>query len=424
MIFVDIASVMVKAGDGGKGMTSFRREPYVDRGGPDGGDGGKGGNVVFVADRNLNTLSNFRQNQLIKAEDGTNGSRAKRHGKNGSDLMVQVPVGTVVTRGDEVVADLSEPDQTEVVARGGDGGFGNAHFTSSTRQAPNFAENGEPGGERDLNLELKMIADVGLVGLPNAGKSTFLSVVSNARPEIADYPFTTLSPNLGVADIGEHSLLIADIPGLIEGASEGKGLGDDFLRHVERTAVLIHLVDVYSNDISKDYKTIQNELRSYKVDLTNRPMLLALTKTENIDEEILADQASQLAEAAGHSNIHVISSVAKQGTEELLKAAYQEVSDYRELESQSTGEDSDMEVVDLNKKPKSWELREEDGRIIITGNKIEKFARRTDFDNEEAIGRLWDIMKKMGIHREITKRKLAQDTVIQFGESERYQIKY
>ena len=396
-------------------MTSFRREPYVDRGGPDGGDGGHGGNVVVVADRNLNTLSEFRHNQLVRAEDGGNGARAKRHGKNGEDKHVHVPVGTIVTRDDEVLADLKEPGQEVIIARGGDGGFGNAHFTSSTRQAPNFSEKGERGQEFEAQLELKMIADVGLVGLPNAGKSTFLSVVSNARPEIANYPFTTLSPNLGVADIGEHSLLIADIPGLIEGASEGKGLGDEFLRHVERTAVLIHLVDVYSNDIAKDYKVIQNELKSYKVDLTNRPLLLAMTKTENIDEDILADQASQLAEAAGHNNIHVISSMTKDGVEQLLKAAYEEVQSYRTLEAEKL-EGEDPHLITLEE-TKPWRIEEDGTTLIIRGTKIEKFARRTDFENDEAVSRLWDIMKKMGIMNELKKRNLDEGTVLKFGNN-------
>ncbi len=424
MIFVDVASVSVVAGNGGNGMVGFRREPYVDHGGPDGGDGGRGGNVVLVADRNINTLSKFRHNQLIKAPDGTHGARAKRHGKNGEDLFVPVPIGTVVMQEDTVLADLDADEQQYIIAKGGDGGFGNAHFTSSTRQAPKFAEKGEPGDELSVTLELKMIADVGLVGLPNAGKSTFLSVVSNARPEIADYPFTTLSPNLGVADVGEQSLLIADIPGLIEGASEGKGLGDDFLRHVERTAVLIHLVDVYSNDIAKDFKTIQNELKSYKVDLTNRPMLLAMTKTENIDEDILADQATQLSEAAGHDNIHVISSLTKNGVDELLKSAYTEVEMYRTLEAEEDTDDDQMKVIDLNKQADSWKVEERDGVMVITGRKIEKFARRTDFENEQAVGRLWDIMKKMGVMRELKRRNIENDTVIQFGRHETYRMKY
>jgi GTP-binding protein len=271
MKFIDHVTVQVHAGDGGNGRTSFRHEKYVDKGGPDGGDGGNGGDVIFAASRNQNSLVEFRYHKELTAEAGGAGDKVRRHGKNGKDLRVEVPVGTLVTTADgHTLADLTEDGQQAVVAQGGRGGFGNAHFLSSVRQAPTFAEKGEAGGQLELTLELKLIADVGLVGLPNAGKSTLLSVISNARPEIADYPFTTLTPNLGVVDIGrESSLLFADIPGLIEGAAQGKGLGDEFLRHVERTAVLLHLIDVSSDDIVADYKTIQNELETYRSNLAN-----------------------------------------------------------------------------------------------------------------------------------------------------------
>ena len=420
MIFVDIATVSVKAGDGGDGMTSFRREPYVDKGGPDGGDGGRGGNVVFVADRNLNTLSDYRHSKLLRAEHGGNGSRARRHGANGEDLLVKVPVGTIVMKADDVIADLHEDEMQAVVARGGDGGFGNAHFTSSTRQAPNFSENGEPGDEYEFTLELKMIADVGLVGLPNAGKSTFLSVVSNARPAIADYPFTTLTPNLGVADVGKQSLLIADIPGLIEGASECKGLGDEFLRHVERTAVLIHLIDVYSNDIAKDYQTIVTELKSYKVDLTDRPIFVALSKVEGVDQDIVEDQMDQISKVAPDVKLYAISSVAKQGMQDLLKDVYKSVEEYRLVERDDDG----PLLVQGVDESQSWVVETTDYGLRITGTKIEKFARRTDFSNEQAKQRLWDIMKKMGIMRDLKRRELDPGTVIQIGRSGDYRLKY
>jgi GTP-binding protein len=423
MIFSDIVTVLVKAGDGGSGAVSYRREPYVDRGGPDGGDGGKGGNVVFMAETNINTLAAFRHRQLLRAEFGTNGARARRHGKNGEDLVIKVPVGTVVQHKGDTIADLHEPSQKVVVARGGDGGFGNAHFTSSTRQAPNFAEKGEPGDELELTLELKMIADVGLVGLPNAGKSTFLSVVSNARPEIADYPFTTLTPNLGVADLGSDSLLIADIPGLIEGASEGKGLGDEFLRHVERTAVLIHLIDAYSNDIANDYQTIMNELRSYKVDLSTRAMVVAITKIENIDDDILEDQVKSLKKVCSDEKIYLISSVAKKGVDTLLQAVYKKVEEYRAIEKELNPEET-IKRVTLDDDFKSWTIHEHEDGIVITGRKIEKFARRTDFASNQAVYRLRDIMKKMGIERELKRRGVEPDTAIFIGRSERYKIKF
>ena len=266
-MFVDTAKVLVQAGDGGNGAVSFRHEIYVDKGGPDGGDGGKGGDVVFIASLDSNTLVDFRFKPELRAQHGEAGGKRRKHGKSGGDLSVSVPVGTVVRLRDEVITDLVTVGQKIIVARAGDGGFGNAHFKSSTRQAPRVAEKGEKGEMYELNLELKLIADIGLLGKPNAGKSTFLSVVSNAKPEIADYEFTTLSPHLGVADIDDGSLLIADIPGIIEGAAAGKGLGHEFLRHVERTGALLHLI--FSKIIQPFEKsfccTIQNWLLNPKL---------------------------------------------------------------------------------------------------------------------------------------------------------------
>ena len=277
-MFIDIAKVTVQAGKGGDGAVSFRHEIYVDKGGPDGGDGGRGGDVIFLASEQLNTLLKFRYQPRLIASDGVNGSKRKMAGRSGEDLVVKVPVGTVVKRDGAVIADLVSPEQKVVVAKGGDGGFGNAHFKSSTRQTPRMAELGEPGESFEAELELKLLADVGLIGFPNAGKSTFLSVVSNARPEIANYEFTTLTPNLGVADVDDGSILIADIPGLIEGASEGRGLGDQFLRHVERTAVLLHMIDAYSDNPAEKYLAIRRELEKYSKDLTKLPEIVALTK--------------------------------------------------------------------------------------------------------------------------------------------------
>jgi GTP-binding protein len=296
MSFVDKVQVIVMAGDGGDGKLSFRHEKFVDKGGPDGGDGGHGADVILQASRNQNTLATFRFQKELKAEPGKPGGKTNSHGRSGRDLFVAVPVGTTATNeSGEVVADLIEDGQTEIVALGGRGGFGNAHFVSSRRQTPNFAEKGEPGEVFNLTLELKMIADVGLVGLPNAGKSTLLSRISNARPEIADYPFTTLRPNLGVVDIdATHSVLFADIPGLIEGAAAGKGLGHDFLRHIERTAVIVHLIDAYQDNIVEAYQTVKSELSAYQPELGNRPEIIALTKVEGLDEEIIADLTSQL----------------------------------------------------------------------------------------------------------------------------------
>ena len=292
-MFVDTAKVSLKAGKGGDGAVSFRREIYIPKGGPDGGDGGKGGDIIFRADKNTNTLVDFRFTPILTAENGKNGSGQRSAGRSGKDLVVDVPLGTIVRKNGKTIADLTKDGQEAIIAKGGDGGYGNAHFKSSTRQAPIVAEVGEPGEEFEAELELKSMADVGLVGLPNAGKSTFLSVVSNATPEIANYPFTTLTPHLGVATIDNHDLLIADIPGLIEGASEGKGLGYDFLRHVERTSVLLHLVDIYNDDAGEAYQTIRNELEKYS-DLKNRPEIVALTKCEGVDDEIVKMQIASI----------------------------------------------------------------------------------------------------------------------------------
>lgn len=423
-MFVDTAKVFIQAGTGGNGCVSFRREIYVDKGGPDGGNGGKGGNVIFEATENLNTLIDFRFKPELKAEHGQNGSKSKRQGKSGDDYIVKVPMGTLVKKDGVVIADLTHNGEQVIIAKGGDGGFGNAHFKSSVRQTPRIAEMGEPGDTFEAALELKLLADVGLVGFPNAGKSTFLSVVSNARPEIADYAFTTLTPNLGVADIDDSSLLIADIPGLIEGASEGKGLGDAFLRHVERTAVLLHLIDAYSNDIAGDYKTIRNELEQYSEELISRPEIIALTKSEGLDDDIVAMQKDELQKAAPESQIFAISSTAHTGLKEVLRALRAAVKDVREAEIVNTDEDEDsgLAMITLSSEQiaESWVVTkdEETGVFIVTGDKIEKFARRTNFDGFENVNRLRDIMKKMGITHELTRRGATGDSIIRIGDDE------
>lgn len=335
-MFVDTAKVIIRAGKGGNGAISFRREIYIPKGGPDGGDGGKGGDVVFVASKDCNTLIDFRFQPKLIAEDGKAGSGQKSSGKSGKDLEVEVPVGTVVKRDGEIIADLVRDGQREIVAHGGDGGYGNWHFRSSVRQVPKIAELGNPGEAFEAELELKLIADVGLIGFPNAGKSTFLSVVSNATPEIADYPFTTLTPNLGVAKVDDSSILIADIPGLIEGASEGKGLGDQFLRHVERTKVLLHLVDVYSDNAGKAYQDIRKELENYSAELAARPELVVLTKVEGLDEEIVKMQMQAILEVNPEAKVMAMSSAAHQGTIEVLRELKQIIAKQKQ-EEQSEG---------------------------------------------------------------------------------------
>lgn len=416
-MFVDKVQVSVAAGNGGNGAVSFRHEKFVDKGGPDGGDGGDGGDVVLVASRNQNTLANFRFQKSLKAEDGQSGSKQRKHGKSGADLEVAVPVGTVVT--DEhggQLADLKEDGDRAVVAYGGKGGFGNAHFVSSVRQAPRVAERGEPGESFQATLELKMIADVGLVGLPNAGKSTLLSIISNARPEIANYPFTTLTPNLGMVDIDEQTtLLFADIPGLIEGASEGKGLGDEFLRHVERTKVLVHLIDMYNDSVAEAYQTIQSELKGYKTDLTERPQIVVLTKIEGLDDDIVQDKLNELrAVVPKGTSLMVISAQSRHGIKELLYEVKKQVEAAREHEAAQQHEE-DVPVYRLDPDSLPWRIVKRDDGYLVRGKKVERFALRTDFDSEEGVRRLRDIMKKMGIIRELERQGIEMGEKIQIS---------
>ena len=457
-MFVDTAKVKLQAGKGGDGAVSFRHEIYIPKGGPDGGDGGKGGSIIFRADKDTNTLLDFRFNPEWKAEDGKNGSGTRSAGRAGKDLIIEVPIGTVVKRDGVVIADLTRDQEEAVIAKGGDGGFGNAHFKSSTRQTPIIHEVGEPGEAFEAELELKLLADVGLVGLPNAGKSTFLSVVTNAKPEIADYPFTTITPNLGVATVDRRDILIADIPGLIEGASEGKGLGHAFLRHVDRTAVLLHLVDVYNDDAGEAYETIRHELDKYS-DLKDRPEIVALTKCEGLDEEIIKMQMSSILAKNKDVKIFTISSSAHQGLDELLFALKEEIERAKKaekapveevasenfdeegiahisLDSPESFENSPVEssealpVIKLNPKniKNTWDVEElepymtqegeEIKRFRVTGEKIEKFARRTDYDNYESLNRLRDIMKKYGIRAELTSRGATEDSIVQISGHE------
>ncbi len=421
-MFVDTATVFIQAGKGGDGAVSFRHEIYVDKGGPDGGDGGNGGNVIFQASENVNTLIDFRFQPELKAKPGGNGSKAKRHGKMGDDLIVKVPMGTLIKRDGMVIADLTENDQRQVVANGGDGGFGNAHFKSSVRQTPRMAEKGEPGESFTAELELKLLADVGLVGLPNAGKSTFLSVVTNARPEIANYAFTTLTPNLGVADIDDGSMLIADIPGLIEGAADGKGLGDQFLRHVERTAVLLHLIDVYSNDVVQDYTTIRDELGKYSEELLARPEVIVVTKTDGLDDDIVAMQIDALRKAAGkNAQLFAMSSTAHQGLKEVLRALRAKVIEARASEVDvEEDDDNELPVITLSSEAlsKAWTVEREENVFIVAGDKIEKFARRTNFEQYEGVNRLRDIMRKMGITHELVRKGAVGESIVRIGDHE------
>ncbi|MCL1876453.1 GTPase ObgE [Candidatus Saccharibacteria bacterium] len=447
MTFADTARVSVIAGNGGKGAVSFRHEKFVDKGGPDGGDGGKGGDVIFVANPNVNTLVDFRFKPELRAENGGDGADRNKHGRGGKNLRVNVPIGTMILRDGEILADLTEDKQSVIIAHGGDGGFGNAHFKSSVRQAPRIAEIGEPGEKFEAMLELKLVANVGLVGFPNAGKSTFLSVVSNARPEIADYAFTTLTPNLGIADVDDETLLIADIPGLIEGASEGKGLGDAFLKHIERTSVILHLIDAWSDDVYTQYLTIRRELENYSDNLAKKPEIVVLTKCEGMDQELLHMQVESVKNAingfpadfdgasyGSKAPIFPISSKTSDGVIDLLRFAKRMVDD--EIERVKTAEEiasddagGDLPTITLSKKQvdEAWTIEksdesgsesEADAIFIVHGAKIEKFARRTDFSNWQGVNRLRDIMKKMGITHELERRGAKTDSKIRISGHE------
>ena len=324
-MFIDRVKIKIKAGDGGNGVTAFRREKFIPRGGPSGGDGGVGGSVWMEADEGLNTLLHLRYNPEHKAERGRHGEGSNRYGKDGEDALVKVPVGTQIfdPENNELLFDFTEPGQRYLAAKGGKGGWGNSHFATSTRQAPKYHYNGRPGGEAELQLELKLLADVGLVGFPNAGKSTLISVISAAKPKIADYPFTTLEPNLGVVDMGEfRTFVVADIPGLIEGASEGAGLGDRFLRHVERTKLMVHLVDVSSlsgRDPISDYEIINKELSNYDANLGARPQIVVATKIDALDEPERLEALKKRAKKDKKAFL-AISSVTNVGVKELVSA--------------------------------------------------------------------------------------------------------
>ncbi len=417
-MFADTAEVMIVAGKGGRGVVSFRHEKYVDKGGPDGGDGGKGGDVIFVADNNVNTLASFRFKPELRAGDGEAGGKRRKHGADGADKLVKVPVGTAVYRDGHLVAELTTGGQRRVVAFGGAGGFGNAHFKSSTRQTPRVAEVGEKGDSFPAKLELKLVADVGLVGFPNAGKSTFLSVVSNARPEIANYAFTTLTPNLGVADIDGQSLLIADIPGIIEGASRGKGLGLEFLRHIERTSVILHMIDVATEDVVESYQVIRRELAQHSAALVAKPEVIALTKIDAVPESTVKQQLEHLHQVT-KSPIYPIAAPARSGTLKLLRHLVEVVERQKAKQTPISQADASSGVeikLDSRQLATSWWVsRRDDGSYLVTGEKIERFAERTDFDSEFSINRLRDILAKLNIVAELVKQGATGESVIEIA---------
>ena len=420
-MFADRAKIFIKSGKGGDGHVSFRRELYVPCGGPDGGDGGDGGDIIFEVDDGLNTLSDFRQVRKYAAQDGEQGGKKRCHGKNGGDLIVKVPEGTVIKEFEsgKVIADMSGENRREVILKGGRGGQGNMHYATPTMQAPKYAQPGQSGQELWVQLELKVIADVGLVGFPNVGKSTLLSRVSNARPKIANYHFTTLNPHLGVVDIdGGKGFVMADIPGLIEGASEGIGLGHDFLRHIERTRVLVHVVDAASTegrDPLEDIRAINKELEAYNPDLMKRPQIIAANKTDVIyaeDEDPVAKLKAEF-EPKG-IKVYPISAVSGQGVKELLYAVYDLLQTVDSTPVIFEKEFDPSMMIDETL-PYTVE-RNEEGIYVVEGPRIEKMLGYTNLESEKGFTFFQRFLKGNGILEELKKAGIEEgDTVRMYG---------
>lgn len=431
-MFIDKVRIHVKAGDGGAGCMSFRREAHVPKGGPDGGDGGHGGNVIVEADASLSSLIEYRFKHHFKATRGTHGKGSKMHGANGQDLVLKVPLGTVIREYNEetyetgeLLADLTHDGERVVVVQGGVGGRGNTHFVTSTRRAPSFAELGEPAQERWIELEMKLMADAALVGMPSAGKSSLIARISAARPKIADYPFTTLVPNLGVAQSGDYSFVVADIPGLIEGAHEGKGLGHEFLRHIERTALIVHVVDLTGSyeerDPLDDYAIINRELELYAGDLNDRPRIVVANKMDapHIEEKVkrLAEQvrADSIAAAGGDEfapspidpKLYCISALTGEGVEQLKAAIATKVHGLREaLREAQSGDIQYDHIWEHKRKERDKQfsaVKLSDGIFRIQGPSVERMVIQTDWENEEAIAFLQHRLKRIGVETALEK---------------------
>ena len=416
-MFIDQVEIHVKSGKGGDGMVHFRREKFVPQGGPDGGDGGKGGDVIFEVKSTLNTLSSFRQNQKFRAEDGVKGGPSQMTGRNGKDLIIHVPPGTVLSDADtgELIGDLTKPGEKLTVLKGGRGGRGNQHFATSRNQAPRTAEKGEPAQEKRIKLELKLIADIGLIGVPNAGKSTLLSVLTNAKPKIAPYPFTTLEPNLGVATIDDDTtVVLADIPGLIEGASQGAGLGHDFLRHIQRTRVLIHLLDGLSEDPVADYSQINTELSLFDPNLGKKPQIVALNKIDQPEvQERLADIQNKFKEL--NVELMTISALARTNTRDLLIRAYQKLEETPAVEAVELP----LPVYKPKEDPREFVVtREGSNEWRISGVAIERAASMTYWQHDGSVRRFQKIMETLGVDEALRQAGVQEGDTVAIGDFE------
>ncbi|MCU6714642.1 GTPase ObgE [Megasphaera butyrica] len=418
-MFIDRARIFVQSGKGGDGMSSFRREKFVPKGGPDGGDGGHGGNVVLVADRNVNTLVDFRFRRLFKAKPGGKGQGANCYGRNAEDLLITVPLGTIVKdeESGQIIADLSHDGQQAIVAKGGRGGRGNWHFRSSSNRTPTFAERGEPGEERWLRLELKVLADIGLLGYPSVGKSSILRKVSAAQPEVAAYHFTTLNPILGVVDLNDHrSFVMADIPGLIEGASEGVGLGHDFLRHIERTKILVHVLDVSGmegRDPIEDYEKINEELRKYSEKLSRKKQIIAANKIDMLGDSDNLERLKAYMDERGQE-VYPICAMTGEGLEVLLERLW----DLLETYVEEPEEIAEEVVYKAQDKPDFEVKRADDGAFVVTGPRIENLVAMTNFDDDQSLRRFQRIWRYMELDKLLKEKGICDGNTVRICEME------
>ena len=418
-MFTDEAKIYVKAGKGGDGCVHFRREKFLPKGGPDGGNGGKGGNVIFEAISNIHTLSDFRSKKIFAADNGKAGDKCDRTGANGDDLVISVPVGTQIRHEDteKIICDLVHLGQRFKIARGGVGGKGNAGFVNSIRQAPNFAEKGDLGEELALELELKLVADVALVGYPSVGKSTFISVVTNAKPKVAEYHFTTLVPNLGVGKVDDRDLVFIDVPGLIEGAHEGKGLGHQFLRHIQRASYVLHLIDGTSDTPVQDFEILQKELKSFSSALAEKPFVIVLSKADLIDDE-WKDFLKESFKDKTKAPVFVVSSATHEGVDPLLKHLISEIPEEVDMEIPEImekervdfrpGQEDDDRRVKITKMENWWDLQNQ---------KLSQMARQTDWENREAQERIYDVLRKWGTLAELQKQGALPGSQLHIGEN-------
>ena len=420
-MFTDKAKIFIKAGNGGNGAIAFHREKYVAAGGPDGGDGGNGGNVIFAVDLGLSTLMDFRYKRKYVAQNGGDGRGDSRNGKKGDDILIYVPQGTIVRdeKTGKILADLSDPEKQVVLARGGSGGWGNKHFATATRQTPNFAKNGKPGMEREVVLELKLLADVGLVGFPNVGKSTILSRTTKADPKIANYHFTTLEPNLGVVELDNAGFVLADIPGIIEGASEGVGLGHDFLRHIERTRLLINVVDVSGiegrNPI-EDFDTINNELVKYNMELEDRPQIVAANKTDILQDEAVFEEFKAEIKKRGYT-LFEISAATGVGVKELMNHTASELAKLPPIQVFEPEMDIEEDMF-VDTTERGFDVTVEDGVYVVSGSWIEAVGGSVNFSDEESLQFFQRALKNRGVIDALVEAGCSEGDTVRIGDLE------